>query len=142
MQPDSVTLQSSLMSSSRRFLPASYSMYRLHPVPEFFHPLTHHTKNPLASDLATRQDEDGDTYVKANVFLAIIKAFLFFFVFLKKRVCCLSLNKLHELIEWQQSQLVNSVHEYAHSKNTSVLPVETCHELIKLTSTSSNYCYV
>ncbi|XP_075907125.1 B-cell lymphoma 3 protein [Nelusetta ayraudi] len=46
--------------SIQYFVP-SYPMYRLHPVPEFFHPLTHHTKNPLASDLATRQDEDGDT---------------------------------------------------------------------------------
>lgn len=52
------------MFVSLHFLPGPYPMYRLLPVSEFNHPLAHQTKNLLAGiAMATRQDEDGDTYV-------------------------------------------------------------------------------
>lgn len=85
MQPDSAFQPKVCI----RFLPAPFQMYRLHPVAEFFPPVTQPAINPLASDLATRQDEDGDTYVK-------------------NRGSCLPWNKLSLLIQFWQSYLVNS----------------------------------
>lgn len=48
----------------RPFEYGPYPVYRLPPIPEPHHPLAHQTENLLTGiALATRQDEDGDTYV-------------------------------------------------------------------------------
>lgn len=93
------------MSASLCFLSASYQMYRLHPVAEFFPPLAQHAISPLESDLATRQDEDGDTYVKASMFLPIISVFINLIVHVFKEACFLFIVEQIASNDWKPAKL-------------------------------------